>query len=80
MFPRPAVAGELRRYVEARLHTDGKTNLERILQLKRELTGTEANPVYVLIEPESGDVFGKFEGSTFDEQEFVEFLRTKALE
>ena len=80
VFPRPAVAGELARYVEARLHTDGRTNIDRILELKQELTGTEANPVYVLVEPKSNRPFGKFEGATFDENEFVEFLRTKALE
>lgn len=52
IFPTEAVAEVLvPRYVEARLHTDGSTNIDRILQLQEELTGTLANPYYVLMDP-----------------------------
>lgn len=75
MFPSPAVAGVLsKNYVEARLHTDGKKNIERILELQRELTGSIATPIYVLIDPETEDKKGSFLGSTFDEDAFAEFL------
>ena len=42
IFPRPAVAGELKGYVEARLHTDGRKNIDRIKELQRELSGDES--------------------------------------
>ena len=75
MFPSPAVAGILNEhYVEARLHTDGETNIERILEVQRELTGSVATPIYVLVDPKSGQEVGQFDGSTFDEDEFASFL------
>ena len=75
MFPSPAVAGILREsYVEARLHTDGTDNVERIRELQQQLTHTVATPVYVLLDPETGEQKGKFLGSTFDEAEFAAFL------
>jgi hypothetical protein len=52
VFPNPAVAGILNRsYVEARLHTDGETNVEYILALQKDLIGSVSNPIYVLIDP-----------------------------
>ncbi len=66
-------------YVEARLHTDGKKNLDRILQLQEELTGSVANPIYIVQDPASGEVLGRFDGATFDDGEFREFLE-QALE
>ena len=75
MFPSPAVAGILSKsYVETRLHTDGHDNIERILELQRRLTGSVATPIYVLVDPHTGEKKGQFLGSTFDEQEFAEFL------
>jgi hypothetical protein len=75
VFPSPAVAGILSRsYVESRLHTDGDLNLERILELQRQLTGSVATPIYILIDPRTGEKKGQFLGSTFDEQEFAAFL------
>jgi hypothetical protein len=66
-------------YVEARLHTDGSKNIERIKEKQAELTGSVATPIYVVLEPESEKVTGLFEGATFDSKEFERFLRA-ALE
>ena len=75
VFPSPAVAGILSQsYVETRLHTDGEDNIERILELQRQLTGSIATPIYVLIDPKTGEKKGQFLGSTFDEQAFATFL------
>lgn len=76
LFPSPAVAGVLSKsYVEARLHTDGSENIERIHQLQRELTGSVATPIYVLQDPRTGEARGKFLGSTRSAEEFADFLR-----
>lgn len=77
VFPKPAVAGILEnRYVEARLHTDGKTNIDRIKQLQESLARTTANPVYVLIDPEGEKELGRFEGASVTDAAFIEFLET----
>jgi len=55
VFPSQAVAWELTKdFVEARLHTDGQTNIERIRQLQMELAGVQATPYYVIVDPETG--------------------------
>lgn len=74
VFPEPAVAGHLKNYVEARLHTDGRKNIERILQLQEDLARTAANPVYVLVDPADEREIARFEGATFDQDEFIDFL------
>lgn len=66
-------------FVEARLHTDGKDHIERIEEVQEELTGSVATPIYVVQDPETGEVLGVFEGATFDDDEFREFLE-QALE
>lgn len=77
LFPDPAVAGVLaKNYVEARLHTDGSTNVERIRELQHELTGSVATPIYVLLDPRTGEVRGKKEGSTRSVEEFARFLES----
>jgi hypothetical protein len=74
VFPSGAVAPVLERgYVEARLHTDGETNVERILALQRELTQSVSNPYYVLQDPETREVLGKLGGATSPSR-FQEFL------
>ena len=78
VFIKPAVAGLLEKdYVEARLHTDGHTNIERILELQKRLAESVANPIYVTVDPKSGTRLGKFEGATLgdgDEAKFIRFL------
>lgn len=76
VFRQPAVAAELQNVVEARLHTDGRRNLERILALQSELTGVTANPFYVLVDPKDGRVVARFAGATRDEQVFIQFLKS----
>jgi len=54
VLPSPAVAGILNDgYVEARLFTDMEEDPhhERILALQERLTGSIANPTFVLVEP-----------------------------
>lgn len=55
VFPSPAVAGVLEQgFVEARLHTDGEENIDRILALQAELTGSVATPYYLVVDPTPG--------------------------
>ena len=55
IFPDPAVAGILKEhYVEARLHTDDQSAPERsarLEQLQVEMTGSVAQPTYVIVDP-----------------------------
>ncbi len=75
MFPNPAVAGILNQhYVEARLHTDGDTNLDYILALQEELIGSVANPIYVLIDPANGTKLARLQGKR-PLTRFTDFLR-----
>lgn len=83
VLPSPAVAEVLNaRYVEARLFTDTEENIERILELQDRLAGTVANPVFVLVEPETErklyQLQGKRSGRTF--ARFLEAGLTRAEE
>ena len=57
IFPDPAVAGILKEhYIEARLHTDDQSAPERSAaqeKLQVEMTGSVAQPTYVIIDPGS---------------------------
>jgi hypothetical protein len=75
IFRLPAVAGVLdRSYVEARLHTDGEAHIDRIRDVQQELTQSIATPIYVLVDPTSGEKRAVFEGPTKDPQRFADFL------
>jgi len=75
VFHRPAVAGELARYVEARLHTDNGVNGPELAALQRKMVGSVAQPFYVTINPKTGVKLGQFEGATLaDDSPFIEFL------
>ncbi len=75
IFRLPAVAGILEKsFVEARLHTDGRTNIERILALQQELAQSVATPFYVLVDPANAKKLASFAGSTRDAERFAEFL------
>ena len=77
VFPRPAVAAELSNYVEARLHTDGRKNIEDILELQKRLTQSVANPFYVAVDPKAEVILGKFDHATLsDDSPFVDFLKS----
>lgn len=82
VFRRPAVAGELRRMVEARLHNDGPDRQYRneIKELQRRLGGTLATPTYVLVDPRSERVLGVHVGPQFDPELFSAWLRERREE
>jgi hypothetical protein len=73
IFPRPAVAGELGKLIEARLHYDGARKKE-VKTLQRDLAHTYAAPVYLILDPQARAILRRHDGVA-GEQEFVEFLR-----
>ena len=78
VFHRAAVAAELKNFVEARLHTDSGDSAKRseFKALEMELASTQANPVYVILNPRTNTPLGIFEGATLlDDTPFIEFLR-----
>ena len=63
ILPSPAVAGELRNYfIEARLHADMGSYAETAKALREKLTGSVALPIYVVMDPETGEIGGILEG------------------
>ena len=79
-FPLPAVAGLLKDMVEARLHNDGPIEeiKERVQSLQQELTQSIATPIYLVMDPKTGSILGRRDGSLFDEEGFADFLRKAA--
>lgn len=73
IFLRPAVAGELNKLIEARLHYDGKRG-EEMRKLQEELTHSSANPVYLILDPQTRGILRRQDGKA-GEQEFLDFLR-----
>ena len=65
VFPSPAVAELMQKeLVEARLHTDSQNTLTDAQfaenrRLQSELAGTKANPYFVIVDPDSGEVLAK---------------------
>ena len=75
MFPNPAVKKELGNYVLVELYTDKQSKEDQDNQsLQQKLTGTVALPVYLTVAPD-GHVISKFESSTRQTEEFLNFLR-----
>ncbi len=74
VLPSPAVAEELtKNFVEARLHADLGSYAERAQALREELTGSVALPIYVVMDPESGEIGGILEGLRLP-PDFKDFL------
>lgn len=73
IFLRPAVAGELNKLIEARLHYDGKRG-EEVRKRQDEMTRSSANPIYLIVDPRTGNILRRVDGKT-SEEEFLEFLR-----
>ena len=73
-FFEPTVVGLLDpNYVEARLHTDGKRNVEAIQKLRAELARTRALPVYLIVAPQDPrTILGRLDGAK--SEEFVQLL------
>jgi hypothetical protein len=77
LMPKPAVAGILNKhFIESRLHTDhpDEVTRERNKELQKELQGDPSLPYYMLIDPESGKVYGTFGGMALQIDSFIEFL------
>ncbi len=54
-------------YIEARLHTDGEKNIDRILELQKGLAESIATPFYLVVEPKSGRQIGGTEAGVVTE-------------
>lgn len=82
MFPRPAVAAELRKFVLVELWLDRESTPELAARSKRSREyeekkfDTTARPFYAVLEPDGDTVVKTFAGSTPDEAEFLAFLRS----
>ena len=76
VFPSDKVSGFLEQhFIEARLHTDGETNIERILQLQQELAKSVATPYYLIQDPKSERLLGKPIGGVTTEGAFRALLQ-----
>ena len=82
IFTRPEVTAELQKFVEVRLHTDKKylKNLQEILEYRERLTGSDANPIYVILDPAKPDApLARFDGADLrGGRRFREFLAKNA--
>jgi hypothetical protein len=79
MFPRPAIAALLARYVVVELHTDGTDAAsERNQQRQQSLFQTVAIPYYAALD-ENEKPLATFPGLTRDTAEFAGFL-TRGLQ
>lgn len=77
VFPASAVAEILKNeFVEARLHTDGGPAKDANKALQESMTGSVANPIYVLYDPVTAKSVAQRAGYVF-EKDFVEFLKTR---
>ena len=76
VFPSRKVSELLEQhFVEARLHTDGETNIERILELQKELARSVATPYYLIQDPRSQRLLGKPIGGVTTEGAFHSLLQ-----
>ncbi len=77
-FLKPTVAGLLNKeYIEARLHTDGTANAERIKEMQTSLARTVAMPVFVIVDPATEKELGRYEGAALtpgQQRSYIEFL------
>jgi len=79
MFPKPAVRGELEKFVRVRLFTDGEGEpYEGFQKMQEQRFGTVALPLYAIITPQD-QITATFEGLTRNEEEFVSFLQKGAF-
>jgi hypothetical protein len=81
IFPKPGIVEHLKKLVEVRLHTDKQTAKSQALQdLKLRLTGSHANPIYLIVDPAEPDkVLGRHDGADVPTgQAFGAFLRQHA--
>lgn len=84
IFPRPAVAGELDHFIEARLHSDAHDEVlrARIAELIPTLAKGFGQPTYVALDPRTGAELGRYAGAALtpsDTESFVQFLKDARL-
>lgn len=76
-MPSPAVAGILSaQFIEARHHTDHPDGAiatsNQAFQMEKQ--GDPSLPFYMLLDPESGEVYGTFSGFALSTKAFTDFL------
>ena len=74
----PGPAGQIIRFgwhfIEARLHTDGEKNIERIQELQEELAHSVATPLYLILDPQTNRHLGGPLGGVTTPGTFRKFL------
>jgi hypothetical protein len=77
IFPQPAVAGLLQDMIEARLHNDGADVVvrEAIQALQKEMAASVATPIYIVVDPTTGEQLARRDGALLDAQLFADWLR-----
>jgi hypothetical protein len=73
IFPRPAVAGELSKMIEARLHYDGSRKQD-IRKIQKDLLKSYAAPIYCVVDPATGAILRRNDG-LLSEADFLKLLR-----
>jgi len=74
VFHDPAVAGELAKMVEARLHNDAEVKgIVRPLQMR--LVNSIAAPIYLIMDPRTEKILARQDGAMLDEHKFATWLR-----
>jgi len=77
VFPSAKVSTLLEEsFIEARLHTDGEQNIERILALQQELAKSVATPYYLIQDPRSKRLLGSPLGGITTVDTFRELLES----
>lgn len=74
VFPHPAVAGELAKMVEARLHNDAEVK-DVVRALQKRLVNSVAAPIYLIMDPTTEKILARQDGAMLDEEDFAEWLR-----
>ncbi|HHI78573.1 MAG TPA: hypothetical protein ENK02_01190 [Planctomycetes bacterium] len=77
IFPRPAVAGVLKKgFIEARLHMDNPDTAVRAKseQVRKRYGGGFATPTFVIVDPKTGKMLQRHEGWIPKEETFLNFL------
>lgn len=72
-FFEPTVVGLLKeRYIEARLHADGKRQ-DEVIKRRDQMVRSVALPVYLIVDPKTDTILRRLDGAK--EEEFVALLR-----
>lgn len=75
IFPVPAVKDALNRFERVQLYTDGQgPEYDRNRDLQEQRFKTVALPLYVVVDPKTGNEIARVEGLTRDPSEFARFL------